>query len=307
MGIIRIPSCPTCSYDHSLNLGEIPDAIKFAGRDLGAPVSGGYLWKCTTCGIRFRFPRLEKHILDGFYRAASTDAWATPSEERVDWALARKHLSLNGRDGRLLDIGCYDGRFLESLNDEWERFGIEVNENAAAKARVSGIGIIGADIENLATDSERFDAITAFDVIEHVENPLAFLATCSNVLVTGGMLIVATGNTSSLPWRLLGSRNLYCVLPEHLAFINPSWCEWAAPRVGLSMKLSLSYRRSRTSVPTIIADLMKNCLYSVSPGIIAFMRRMGIGNVSHPVKFAYPPLWPSAKDHFISIFVKNGP
>ncbi len=253
----------------------------------------------------FRYPTLPKSMLDHLYNQGSEEAWVTPSEQRVDWALARAALAKWGKSGSILDIGCYDGRFLLSLSAGWKRHGVELNHAAAARAATAGISIVGTDFASLATFEGRFDAVTAFDVIEHVENPAKLLGECATVLRPGGLLIIATGNARSLPWRLLRSRNMYCICPEHLAFVSPQWCANIAPSVGLEIVSVLPYRRVERPLFARAFDVIKSAVYSLSPSAIAFLRRRGVGRLSHPVKVDYPPLWPSARDHFLAVFRKT--
>ncbi len=71
---------------------------------------------------------------------------------------------------RILDIGCAFGHFLSSLPAHWERYGIDASEYAIGEAarRVpdAHFAVTG---RGRCTFDGTFDAITAFDVLEHIE------------------------------------------------------------------------------------------------------------------------------------------
>jgi SAM-dependent methyltransferase len=253
----------------------------------------------------FRYPTLPKSLLDRLYSQGSEEAWPTPSAQRVDWAIARAELAKWRDGGSILDIGCYDGRFLLTLGGSWKCYGIELNPAAAVRADSAGISMAGSDFASLDHVAGRFDAVTAFDVIEHVDNPAKLLSACITALRPGGLLIIATGDARSFPWRLLRARNAYCICPEHLAFVSPRWCMKIASSLGIEVVLVTPYRRVVRPLSARISDTAKSLFYRISPSAIGFLRRHGVGRLSHPVKADYPPLWPTAKDHFLVVFRKG--
>src|SRR6266851_1741705 len=68
-------------------------------------------------------------------------------------------------------VGCFDGSFLDDPIFPTEgRFGIEVQPRAAGLARSRGITIVGTDFDDLRSLDSTYDAVVAFDVIEHVHD-----------------------------------------------------------------------------------------------------------------------------------------
>ena len=80
----------------------------------------------------------------------------------------------------------------------------------------------------------RFDIITLIDVIEHLPFPFSALKKVAALLRSGGILMVTTGNTNALPWRLLRLDYWYYT-SEHVSFFNPRWFRWAARELDLEM------------------------------------------------------------------------
>ncbi len=90
---------------------------------------------------------------------------------------------------RVLDVGCAMGRLLAGLPPYYERVGIDVSTYALEQARryVYGVRFIQADLP--AETLGPFDAISAFDVLEQVEDPRAMLARLSSLLAPRGEFV----------------------------------------------------------------------------------------------------------------------
>jgi len=155
-----------------------------------------------------------------------------------------------------------------------------------------------------------FTVVTAFDVFEHVPDPLMLLNRLSNATQKGGLVIISTGNTEAISFRLLGSRYWYCTIAEHIAFISPKWCYQHAPDCGLMVE-SIERFSHAVVKPRMFATRLKetsmNLLYQFTPIVLECMKRHGLGgkNISeYPELLDHPPTWMTAKDHFIVKFRK---
>jgi SAM-dependent methyltransferase len=89
---------------------------------------------------------------------------------------------------RILDIGCAFGHFLASLGDEWERSGEDASKYAIDKAR-SANPHIRFELSQTGTHPIKgpFDAITAFDVLEHMDGLREELSWIHGNLIPGGI------------------------------------------------------------------------------------------------------------------------
>ena len=103
-----------------------------------------------------------------------------------------------GERGRLLDVGCGNGRFLAQMRGlGWEVVGVEPDPEAAriAKERF-GLEVFQDTLEEAKFPNDSFDAITMNHVIEHVPDPVGLLAESRRILKPGGKLVVVTPNTN---------------------------------------------------------------------------------------------------------------
>ena len=98
---------------------------------------------------------------------------------------------------RLLDVGCGLGFFLARAAEAgWDVTGCEPSQFWAARAgaRVGSERVLLGTARHHALDGERFDLVTAWDVLEHVFDPLPLLERLRSLLAPGGRLSVRTPN-----------------------------------------------------------------------------------------------------------------
>jgi len=105
------------------------------------------------------------------------------------------HLSL--QNAKILDIGCGGGLFLSLLKQKGAQvIGIELSDSRAQYARAKhGINIVKHPIESNFWQvgyAQQFDAVTLWDVIEHVNYPQQTLRSAAQVLKPGGLLLIDT-------------------------------------------------------------------------------------------------------------------
>ena len=299
----EMPECPSCGQCPAELLGPIPDTSMFGGALIDRLLPGGSLWECPKCKLLFKYPHLSKASLDDLYRRIGDEAWRTDAAERRDWQLAYAELATRCPT-EILDVGCFDGRFLQGLGKSWRKFGLEINGEQGARASAMGIEIVGQDFYDLACQPNRFGVITAFDVIEHVFDPEVFLRDCRAALQPLGILIVATGNAKSWPRRLHGPQSRYCICAEHISFLTPDWLRANARTCGWQIERIDPYRRSIGGPVRLLRDLAANLAFAAAPALIKGLRAAGVGTASDIRSRNHPPMWPTARDHMLAILRK---
>ena len=107
------------------------------------------------------------------------------------------------RQGRILDLGCGTGAWLERLADNgFENLhGVDADtdQNAGIRATVTKANLDAAGWEEKLGS---YDLITAIEVLEHLENPGQFLTQITHLLNDKGQLLLTTPNVHSVICRL---------------------------------------------------------------------------------------------------------
>jgi len=139
--------------------------------------------------------------------------------------------------GTLLDIGCSNGSFAYSAQRlNWDVSGIELEQGSRAIAQKHGLSIHTKPLDKLSLPSDHFDAVTMWQVIEHLSNPKATVQEVARILKPGGIFAVSTPNIKSIGWLLLKER-WHCIEPEvHLNLFSPRGLEKLINDCGLKTK-----------------------------------------------------------------------
>jgi SAM-dependent methyltransferase len=116
-----------------------------------------------------------------------------------------------------------------------EAQGVEPSPIAAQKAREVGLKIFCGLLEEAKYDSESFDCMSMYHVLEHSHDPVELLRECCRILKPGGELIVGVPNYNSLVLGLVGSLWSALDQPRHLQHFRPASLQHAAERAGLQI------------------------------------------------------------------------
>ena len=145
-----------------------------------------------------------------FFHDGVVDGSGQESSHVADFRAGLALIEAQGLPSRsLLDVGCATGSFLSLAKvNGWHCHGVEVSAFAAAQARErTGCEIFCGKLEDAPFGSGSFDAITMWDLLEHLPDPLQGLEKARRLLKPSGLLLVNTPNENSLLRQL--ARLLY--------------------------------------------------------------------------------------------------
>lgn len=191
-------------------LSEKNHALSEAAFGALRPETPVELFGCRSCGFRFFDPAFAGSAK--FYEELEQSDYYVKHRPEFDFALR-----LCRRTGarKILDVGGGEGAFLDHAKTAGLRtFGVELNERAAKISAGKGHTIIQKQLEAIspAELDGGVDALTLFQVVEHVPDPRAFLTAAARLVRPGGLLIVSVPNDRGVfrlfPWDPLN-------LPPH--------------------------------------------------------------------------------------------
>ena len=172
------------------------------------------VYRCDDCTLRFRHPlpgpdelrtmyEDERYHESVYFENAHAGYRRSSPEVRI-YTRALDDLATLAAPGRLLDVGCATGVFLDLARGAgWNVRGVELSARHAAYARSAfGLEVWEGDFGDAPFAPASFDAITMWDFLEHVLDPPAVLAQARRLLAPGGVLLVFTIDTASLFNRL---------------------------------------------------------------------------------------------------------
>jgi 2-polyprenyl-3-methyl-5-hydroxy-6-metoxy-1,4-benzoquinol methylase len=200
--------CPLCS---GLDLKELWQINRYS------------VASCQKCSLVFVKNHVTTDELIAHY-AAMDDA--SYGDSNVD-CLNHYYLALGAmirrrfpQPGRLLDVGCSRGWFLDTMK-EWECHGNEITDTYGMTAREKhGDRIFIGPFEEYPMSEGYFDVITLQDVFDHIREPLAMLEKCYRLLKPGGLIAIKVHSISCLYAKLTG-RHFYAVMPpSHLFYYD---------------------------------------------------------------------------------------
>jgi 2-polyprenyl-3-methyl-5-hydroxy-6-metoxy-1,4-benzoquinol methylase len=146
--------------------------------------------------------------------------------------------------GRLLDVGCHIGTFLDLAEQGgFEVSGVEPSRWAAqiARDRISGPVHNGA-VEDAPVPANSYDAVTIWDVIEHLPDPASDLRAIRQALRPGGIVAISTMDVDALFPRLAGRRWPW-YMQMHLVYFSRRTLGEMLRREGFEIADVRSHRR----------------------------------------------------------------
>lgn len=199
--------------------------------------SGGFYHTCIECRMVFLNPALTDAELVDYYRNNHSVQGEVVAEDIAFYReLYLKGLDAIGRflpgKGRILDVGCSTGIFLDlAMAQGWETHGLELNRSEIEIARQKNHAITEGTIET-ADFAAPFDAVSLWDVFEHIKDGHRFLTDAKRVLRKGGVVFIQTPSRDALAARVMQAAcNMFDGL-EHVNLYGRQSLEIVARRNG---------------------------------------------------------------------------
>jgi SAM-dependent methyltransferase len=173
---------------------------------------------CGACGFVYVTPRGIGEMFDNLAGGGARRDADRANRPIYQRGLARLMAAGLPSDGRILDLGCATGDFLAYATAAGFRpTGVDLNPGLAKKSMDRGFDVHCGDLRELNLPAE-FDAVTLWDVIEHVDDPVGVLRACRQVLRPGGLVFFHTGNAR---FQIPKARILNALRPQGGPYLIP--------------------------------------------------------------------------------------
>lgn len=177
------------------------------------------LVQCKHCSHAYASPRLMD--MYKYYEDVEDESYLNNSELRKK--TGRKVLATISKyidNGRLLDVGCSTGDFLEVAKETYGVEGLELSSWASKIAAEKGLNIYSETLQERVKECKNpYDIVTMWGVIEHLENPKRELKFVNKLLNQGGIVCFWTGDFSSIYSKIFRQKWLY-MLGQHIQFFS---------------------------------------------------------------------------------------
>lgn len=204
-------------------------------------ISSVSLYECLHSKIRFFYPPIKPGDSD-FYSALQVNDWYYV-KDKWEW---QKAINLISENDRVLEVGCGNAQFLQSLSRNKqcrEIVGLETNagcfDGEIFKGLCSAINIKRSDLKSyieshaLKISREKFDVVCTFQVLEHINEPSGFLSDCKKILSPSGIMIHAVPNCGSF---IKYTDENWCLNypPHHFLLWSKESISYAAGLIGMT-------------------------------------------------------------------------
>jgi SAM-dependent methyltransferase len=178
---------------------------------------------CVTCGLVTRRPVGISALFESGYKLYD-HAPGAPRESARQSAYAKWLASqVDHPPQSVLDLGCGNGSLLLSLHQQWpdaELRGIDPSQESIARAREAGIDAHCGRVGHIQL--EPADLVVSVNVVEHVEDPSAFVGSMTTLVSPGGSLLLACPDGGRAWLELLFVDHMWSFAGSHLARLASS-------------------------------------------------------------------------------------
>lgn len=173
--------------------------------------------ECANCGLGFVNPRPTPEAIQRYYPTDFYEGFDEGDfhESRYRTEAAFIESVAGPADNRLLlDLGCANGDFPRHMRDRgWQIEGVEISDSSRP---ITDFTVYRTQFPDIPVNEPRYDVITAWAVLEHVHDPMAYFRKAAEVIKPGGTLIFLVTNFKSASSRHLFREDV----PRHLYFFT---------------------------------------------------------------------------------------
>jgi len=205
--------------------------------------SGYTFVQCENCGLIYTNPMVLADKVQEAYRFSMVnELWIEVLLNKENQAWQKKYFTTMldkieeySNRGKLLDIGCSIGLFMKLAEKRgWETHGIELGERAFKYCKDSGLNVNQKLLEECEFHVP-FQTITAFGLLEHVNDPITLLSKVRENLSNDGLLAVIVPNVFSLATMILREKSTTFDGRNHLLYFSLETIKYLFKKCGFEI------------------------------------------------------------------------
>ncbi|HEX8515111.1 MAG TPA: class I SAM-dependent methyltransferase [Bacteroidia bacterium] len=234
----QLSNCPVCNFNQFSPFLACKDNT--VSRETFQIVS------CNSCGFKFTNPRPENNQLGKYYKSEEYVSHSNTKKGFINstYQTVRKYTLLKKlqliskyfKTGRILDIGCGTGEFLNTCKSaKWQTLGIEPDDDARQMAIRNYALDVRKESDLVLLENESFDIISMWHVLEHVPNLNERVEELKRLIKPKGIIIIAVPNCDSLDAKLYKENWAAYDVPRHLYHFTPKDIDTLFRNHGLKM------------------------------------------------------------------------
>ena len=194
--------------------------------------------RCRECDLVYVNPRPHLDILHDQYHDEDYFDYYEQMEQSDAVTFNRRLIKVEARTppGRLLDLGCARGTFLQvALKRGWQGVGVDISTSAIEHCQSLGLDAHCGNLPDLQFAAESFDFINMEDSIEHLPDPATMIKEVYRLLKPNGWLLVRTPDIGSLIARLQGQHWIQIKPAEHIYYFSGATLKKLLTLVGFTV------------------------------------------------------------------------
>jgi 2-polyprenyl-3-methyl-5-hydroxy-6-metoxy-1,4-benzoquinol methylase len=246
-------------------------------------IDGFTIASCAGCSLVFVRERMSNETLKPYYDLPEQDfVYDDPSNQaNLDYYYAQMKdvITRYVPSGKILDVGCNRGQFLDMMGDRWDRYGVELAPHFAEQSRQKyGDHVYHGLLENFPAQEDPFDVVTVMDVLDHCPDPVAELRHVNRLMRPGGLVVVKVHNISCLWAKVVRDKFYAFIPPYHLYYFDRKTLAQTLGAAGFQVK-ETRYMPHRMNLKTVPYRLARGKTSGLWFDLYKLLSRSRLGNV----------------------------
>lgn len=205
------------------------------------------IYECSDCNVAYTNINInenyyQQYYLKDYYIEETKNPFLKTISNLIFRLSIARQLKLikkfKPKGNKILEIGCAKGDVLNALPDIYEKYGVEINQDATRyiKEHYSDIKIYNRKIDDPKFKcTVKFDVIIMWHVLEHIDDPYSFFKSIIKLLSDDGVIIFEIPNRDSLGFNFTKSCWFHIDAPRHLFFYNYRCLDKVLKKYGLKI------------------------------------------------------------------------